>query len=104
MDRFSVPLTYELVACAIAAYARHMPKPSGLERRVKLFKNGRNQAVRIPREFELPGEDAIMRKEGRRLIIEPARPKSLLKLLSSLQPIKEKFPEIKDIPPEPVDI
>ncbi|MBV8102168.1 MAG: AbrB/MazE/SpoVT family DNA-binding domain-containing protein, partial [Verrucomicrobia bacterium] len=53
-----------------------MPGPSGSGRRVKLFKNGRNQAVRIPREFELPGEDAIMRKEGRRLIIEPARPKS----------------------------
>jgi antitoxin VapB len=32
------------------------------ERHVRLFKNGRNQAVRIPREFELPGEDAIMRK------------------------------------------
>ncbi|MFD2431491.1 antitoxin [Sphingobium scionense] len=44
-----------------------------LERHVKLFKNGRSQAVRIPREFELPGEDAIIRKEGSRLIIEPAR-------------------------------
>ena len=42
------------------------------ERHVKLFKNGRNQAVRIPREFELPGEDAIIRKDGQRLIIEPA--------------------------------
>jgi antitoxin VapB len=81
-----------------------MPKPSVPERQVKLFRNGRNQAVRIPREFELPGEDAIIHKEGRRLIIEPARPKSLLKLLSSLKPIKERFPKIKDIPPEPVDI
>jgi antitoxin VapB len=81
-----------------------MPVPSGQERRVKLFKNGRNQAVRIPRDFELPGEDAIMREEGRRLIIEPAPPKSLLKLLSSLKPIKESFPKIRDIPPEPVDI
>ena len=26
------------------------------ERHVKVFKNGRNQAVRIPREFELSGE------------------------------------------------
>ena len=39
------------------------------QRYVKLFKNGRNQAVRIPREFEFPGEAAIMRKEGERLII-----------------------------------
>ena len=81
-----------------------MPRAPGSGRYVKLFKNGRNQAVRIPREFELPGEDAIMRKEGRRLIIEPALPKSLLKLLSSLKPIKESFPNIKDVPPEPVDI
>ena len=35
------------------------------ERHVKVFKNGRNQAVRIPREFEVPGEEAILRK-GRR--------------------------------------
>jgi virulence-associated protein VagC len=38
--------------------------------------------VRIPREFELPGEDAIIRKGGQRLIIEPAPPKSLLAGLS----------------------
>ncbi len=39
------------------------------ERSVRLFRNGRNQAVRIPREFELPGDDAVMRKEGERLKI-----------------------------------
>ncbi len=74
------------------------------ERQVKLFKNGRNQAVRIPREFELPGEDAIMRKEGNRLIIEPVPPKSLLALLATLEPIDEEFPEIEDLPPDPVDL
>jgi antitoxin VapB len=52
------------------------------ERHVKLFKNGRNQAVRIPREFELPGNSAIMRKEGERLIIDPLPPKSLMALLT----------------------
>ena len=72
------------------------------ERHVKLFKNGRNQAVRIPREFELPGEDAIMRKEGDRLIIEPAQPKSLLALLETLQPLDETFPPIPDMPADPV--
>jgi len=40
---------------------------------VKLFNNGRHPAVRIPREFELPGEDAIIGKEGQRIIIEPGR-------------------------------
>ena len=74
------------------------------ERHVKLFKNGRNQAVRIPREFELPGEDAIMRKEGDRLIIEPAQPKSLLAVLATLAPLDEEFPPIADSVPGPVEL
>jgi antitoxin VapB len=73
-----------------------MPKEVAMspERHVKVFKNGRNQAVRIPREFELSGEDAIMRKEGDRLIIEPAPPKSLLTVLATLAPLHEDFPPI----------
>jgi antitoxin VapB len=74
------------------------------ERHVKLFKNGRNQAVRIPREFELPGTDAIMRREGDRLIIEPAPPKSLLAVLATLRTIDDDFPPIEDAPAEPVDL
>ena len=76
----------------------------GAERHVKLFKNGRSQAVRIPREFELPGEDAIIRKEGRKLIIEAAPPKSLLAVLAALSPIPENFPAIEDSLPEPVEL
>ncbi len=74
------------------------------ERHVKLFKNGRNQAVRIPREFELPGEDAIMRKDGDRLIIEPAPPTSLLAVLATLQPLDEEFPPIPELPVDPVEL
>jgi antitoxin VapB len=55
---------------------------SQTERHVRLFRNGRNQAVRIPREFELEGEEAIMRKEGGRLIVEPIRKGRLLSLLA----------------------
>jgi antitoxin VapB len=75
-----------------------------LERHVKLFKNGRNQAVRIPRELELPGEDAIMRKEGERLIIEPAPPRSLIALLATLKPLHEALPPIVDPVPDPVEL
>ena len=76
----------------------------GPERHVKLFKNGRNQAVRIPREFEFPGKEAVIRKEGERLIIEPAPPRSLLAILSTLKPLDEDFPPINDMPPTPVDL
>jgi antitoxin VapB len=74
------------------------------ERHVRLFKNGRNQAVRIPREFELPGEEAIMWKEGDRLIIQLAPPKSLLGLLAAMTPLDEDFPAIADPPPDPVTL
>lgn len=74
------------------------------ERHVRLFKNGRNQALRIPREFELPGNEAILRKEGDRLIIEPVQPHSLLALLSGWRPVEVEFPEVEDLPPEPVNI
>jgi antitoxin VapB len=77
---------------------------SMVERHVKLFKNGRHQVVRIPREFELLGEDAIIRKEGQRIIIEPAPPQSLLAVLAALQMLDEEFPPIHDPPPEPLDL
>jgi antitoxin VapB len=73
-------------------------------RHVRLFKNGRNQAVRIPREFELPGDDAIMRKDGDKLIIEPAPPRSLLALLATLLPLEEQLPPIPDEKPDAIDI
>ena len=73
-------------------------------RQVKLFRNGRNQAVRIPREFELPGDEAVMRREGDRLILEPAQTRTLLEVLSTLDDLDEEFPHIEDLPAEPVDL
>lgn len=83
-----------------------MPRKAAVsaERHVKVFKNGRNQAVRIPREFAFPSEDATMRKEGNRLIIEPAPSKSLLAVLATLTPLEEDFPSISDLPLDPVNL
>ncbi|MFW5453161.1 antitoxin [Thioalkalivibrio sulfidiphilus] len=64
------------------------------ERHVRLFRNGRNQAIRIPREFELDVQEAIIRREDDRLIIEPVRRVSLLAVLATLSPIEEKFPDV----------
>jgi len=61
-----------------------------------LFRNGRNQAVRIPVEFELPGDEAIMRRDGDRLVIEPVRKRGLVGLLATMQPLDEGLPEIDD--------
>jgi antitoxin VapB len=71
------------------------------QRHVRLFRNGRNQAVRIPVEFELPGNDAIMHRDGDRLVIEPARKRGLVALLKSMKPLDVEFPSIDDSAPKP---
>ena len=76
------------------AYVEEVALPQ--ERHVKLFRNGRNQAVRIPVEFELPGDEAIMHRDGDRLVIEPVRKRGLVALLKSMKPLQEVFPEIDD--------
>jgi len=50
-------------------------------RHVRLFRNGRNQAVRTPVEFELPGDEAVMYRDGNRLVIGPVRKRGLVALL-----------------------
>lgn len=69
------------------------------ERHVRLFRNGRNQAIRIPREFELAGNEAIIRREGNRLIIEALQRPSLLAFLAACVPSDVDFPDIDNLPP-----
>ena len=90
-------MTYTLEAEAVS---QSDPAP----RQVRLFRNNRNQAIRIPVEFELPGSEAIISRDGDRLIIEPVRKKGLAALLDSWEPLDEAFPEIGDPPLAPKDI
>ncbi len=78
-------------------------------RKVSLFRNGRNQAVRIPVDLELPGEEATIRKEGNLLILEPVlKRKGLLETLRELEPLgpEDAFPDIDDdhLPPREIDL
>jgi antitoxin VapB len=76
-------------------------------RHVRLFKNGRSQAVRIPREFELPGNEAVLRRDPKgRLILEPLPRPRLADLLSTWKPLSEKdqMPTIDDRRPEPLTL
>ena len=71
-------------------------------RRARLFRNGRNQALRIPRDLEFPGSEGILHKEDDRLIVEPvARPRTLAEILPGLTPLTEDFPEFTDSPAQP---
>ena len=66
------------------------------ERHARLFRNGRNQAVRIPRDFEMKGSEVLIRKEGDSLILEPVGKAGLLSVLAGLQPLDETFPDVDD--------
>jgi len=68
---------------------------------VKLFHYRRNQAILVPFEFELPGNEATMRRDGDRLIIEPIRKRGLIALLKTMKPLNKDLPEIDDPAPAP---
>ncbi len=74
------------------------------QRHVKLFRNGRNQAVRIPVQFELPGNEAIMRRDGDSLVIEPVRKRGLIALLKTMKPVEHDFSGIDDPVPAPENV
>lgn len=67
-------------------------------RHVRLFRNGANQAVRIPKEFELPGKEAVMHREGDRLIIEPIKVKAatLAEAMKDWEDMDEPFPDVDE--------
>ncbi len=70
-----------------------MFRPMPNARQVSLFRNGRNQAVRIPVDMELPGDHAIIEKDGENLILKPVgRKKDLIALLATLDDLDVEFP------------
>ena len=76
------------------------------ERRIRLFRDGRNQALHIPKDLELPGDEAIIRKEGARLIVKPLKHPSLLALLATLETLDEDFPNVDEglLPPDDIEL
>jgi len=79
---------------------------ASVPREARLFRNNKSQAVRIPADFELPGEKVLIHRDGARLIIEPVPRKGLLAVLADLAPLPEndQFPEIDDTLLAPRDI
>jgi antitoxin VapB len=79
-------------------------------REAKLFRNNRSQAVRIPVEFELPGDRVLIYREGSKLIIEPVtKPANIVELLAQWRkeaPLgpEDQFPPIDDMPTPPEDV
>lgn len=74
---------------------------------VKLERSGRDHSLRIPGEVALPGEEAVLRRDGDKVVVElVGKEKSIEKLIAyfrSIPPITEEFPKIDDPPPEDVE-
>lgn len=80
-------------------------------REAKLFRNNKSQAVRIPADFEMPGDRVIIHREGERLIIEPVRRKNLVEVLAGLaglEPLgpEDQFPDVDEtlLPVRAIDL
>ena len=73
----------------------HDPPPG---REAKLFRNNKSQAVRIPVDFEMPGDRVMIHRDGDRLILEPVRRRNLLAVLADLEPLgpEDQFPDVDD--------
>ena len=77
-------------------------------RSARLFRNGRSQAVRIPKEYEFESSHVTIRRDGPdRLVIERDPPektgRSLVEYLQSLQPIDDAWEDPTDDDLLPLD-
>ena len=84
--------------------------PPSRPKEAKLFRNNRSQAVRIPVEFELPGDRVLIHREGNKLVLEPvSRPSNIVELLAQWRqepPLgpQDQFPDVDDGPIAAQDI
>lgn len=85
-----------------------MNKHVSTKKIVHVFKNGRSRAVRIPKEFDFEGDEVEIQKQadGTLMLCPVRKKKTWGEVLASLEPLRpeDEFPEIKDMPPEPVNL
>jgi len=66
----------------------------------KLFKTGRSQAVRLPKEFRFEGTEVFIRREGNNVILSE-KPESWDDFFNSPAQVTDDFMENRvDLPPQ----
>ena len=73
----------------------------GKETRIaKLFRNGRNQAERLPKDYQIDAEEVFIRREGQNTILIP-KPRSWDSYFANARRLSDDFPDrIEDLPPQ----
>jgi antitoxin VapB len=74
----------------------------------KIFMHGRSQAVRLPKEFRLPGKEVRVRRDGNKLILEPIETDhqawlERLRAMSNVPFLPEGRPEQPPMPEDDID-
>ena len=67
----------------------------------KLFKSGRSQAVRLPKEFRFEGKEVRVSRHGRGVLLEPVAEESWASLFAKIDALGVDFPEREEQPPYP---
>ena len=74
-----------------------------MQRKAKIFMNNRNQAVRLPKEFQFDAREVFIRKEGNEVILSP-RPSDWSSYLADSPVASPRFMEgVEDLPPQERD-
>ena len=76
------------------------------ERRIRLLQNESKQIIHIPKDFELPGDEAIIGKRNGVLFIKPFKRPSLIALLATLGDVEDEFSDFDEglLSPDDVDL
>jgi antitoxin VapB len=74
---------------SILAY-RHFSAMASVIRSAKVFRNGGSRAIRLPKEFELAGDEVVVKQDFGVITIFPKKPRkgSLLAVLKAIGPIE----------------
>lgn len=70
------------------------------KRKARLFRNGRNQAVRLPVKFEINADEVYVRREGDEIVLTP-KPRSWDTYFEHGKRLADDFPDqIDDVVPQ----
>lgn len=67
-------------------------------RTARLFRNGSNQAVRLPRDLEIDADEVLIRRDGASLILTP-KPRSWDEYFARARRLADDFPDPPEDPP-----